>query len=206
MSETISEGLFEAIPIAGTRTQQSVIVEADVDEAFDSIRSADMSTSRSVRLLVGIRSLPLEVKNRLLGRPREPIIRHATISDLIGSGYWIVLSDHPPHELVLGLVMWDADVQRDGLTHARFRNPGPGAVRVGWSFRILPLQDHRSLIVTETRTAPADPKAARRFHLYWSLVSPFASLTRRRVLGMIAAEAARSRARHRQPQPIRLAT
>lgn len=199
MTETISEGLVEAIPVAASSTQQAVIVDADVDETFDAIRATDLSASGTVKLLVGLRSAPLRLKNLLLRRPQESVVDHATISDLVEARIWVVLSDHPPHELTLGLVMWNGDVRAEGLTHHGFADPGPGSVKVGWSFRVQPLQGHRSLLVTETRAAPVDASAARRFRLYWRLISPFASLTRRHVLAMIAAEAGRTRARHAQP-------
>jgi hypothetical protein len=203
MGETISEGLIDAIPFAASETQYAVIVDADVDETFNAIRGTDLSTSRTVKALVRLRSLPLRIRDRLLDRPRETVVEQATISDLIDAGVWIVLSEHPPHELTLGLVMWDERILADGLSHRAFADPGRGSVKVGWSFRVQPLQGHRTLLVTETRTAPTDRSAARRFRLYWRLMSPFASLTRRHVLRMIAAEAARIRASHREP--IRLA-
>jgi hypothetical protein len=199
MVETISEGLRNVIPNATTSTRQAVIVEADVDQTFTAIRTTHMSSSRAVGTLAAVRGLPVRIGNRLRRRQREPTISHATISDLVGSGYWIVLSDHPPYELVLGLVMWDDRVPADGLTHGLFDRPGPGSVKVGWSFTVQPLPGHRSLLVTETRTLASDAVAARRFRIYWKLISPFAALTRELVLGMIAREAARSRSRNRQP-------
>jgi len=204
MTETISEGLIEAIPEPATVTQQTVIVDADVDETFDAIRRTDLSTSGTVKVLVCLRSAPLRLLNLLRRRPQESVVDDATISDLIEAGIWIVLSDHPPHELTLGLVMWDREMQAEGLSHHGFADPGSGSVKVGWSFRVQPLQDHRSLLITETRAAPVDRAAARRFRLYWRLISPFASLTRRHVLSMIAAEAGRTRAEH--DQAFRLAT
>ncbi len=199
MVETISEGLSNVIPDAMTTTRQAVIVEADVDQTFSAIRATDMSSSRVVGMLSAVRGLPVRIGSRLRGRPPEPAISHATISDLVGSGYWIVLSDHPPYELVLGLVMWDDRVPENGLTHSLFNDPGPGSVRVGWSFTVQPLADHRSLLITETRTNATDAAASRRFRLYWRLISPFAALTRELVLDMIADQASLSRSIDRPP-------
>ena len=199
MVETISEGLRNVIPDALTSTRQAVIVEADVDRTFSAIRTTDMSSSRAVGILSALRGLPVRIGNRVRGMPQEPTLSHATISDLVGSGYWIVLSDHPPYELVLGLVMWGDRGRGVGLTHTLFDRPGPGAVKVGWSFTVQPLPGHRSLLVAETRTAATDAVASRRFRAYWKLISPFAALTRELVLDMIAREAALSRPVDRLP-------
>ncbi len=132
---------------------------------------------------------------RLLGaarrRPRPASLSRARLGDLVEAGYWTVLAEREPHELALGMAMWDRRVETEGPTVEQVREPSPGAVAVGWAFTVEPLSGGRSLLTTETRTRPADEKARRRFRIYWALISPFAAATRRMVLRRIVAEAER---------------
>jgi hypothetical protein len=78
--------------------------------------------------------------------------------------------------------MWDRRVEQAGMTRAMFDAPAAGAVRVGWGFAVAPLDDGRSLLVTQTRLDPVDAAAKKRFARYWLFIKPFAGLTRRMVL------------------------
>jgi hypothetical protein len=191
MKESTSEGLGWHLPQPepATMTRQAIIVDADQTATFDAIRATGLADSRAVTALARVRMAPDQILRRLRGMAPAPTLKRATLVDLISSGYWIVLEDHPPRELVLGLVMWDETVARQGLTRERFAQLGPGSVRVGWSFSVEPLAGDRSLLVTETRTEPADDAARRKFRLYWTAVAPFAALTRRLALAAIAARA-----------------
>lgn len=197
MTNTFSDGLAGFLPGTSSSTTQAVIVDAEPSATFAAIRTTDLADSPAVSLLATRRMLPDRLVSRLRARPTRPALHRATLVDLIDSGYWVVLVDDPPRELVLGLVMWDERMAREGASRELFADPGPGAVRVGWSFVVEPLGAERSLLITETRTQPTDAVARSRFRLYWAVVSPFAALTRRLVLRAIRSQAETRQAAHR---------
>ena len=119
---------FLAKPASTTR--QEVEAEADAATTFASIRKTDVSRAPVVMMLSRLRMLPDRILRRLCGLPPPPELTEVTIPQLIESGYWVVLDDDPPRRLVLGLSMWDREVEERGLTRRRFDHPTPGAVRV----------------------------------------------------------------------------
>jgi hypothetical protein len=177
-------------PDPATATRQTAVVNAAPDVAFDAILNADLAASPPIRALTTIRASPDRFLRRLKRLPPQPAPRR-TIAGLIEGDWWLCLTDQPPADLVLGLVMWDPEAARDGLIRARFEDPATGSVRVGWSLAVEPLGGDRCRIVTETRTRPIGERAGRRFRRYWAVIGPFANLTRRLVLRRIAADAER---------------
>jgi len=179
------DALAEHLPHPATQTRQAIDVAADAKTTFDAIGSADLGSSPAVKALTLLRAFPDRVIRRLRRLPPQPPAQR-TIRGLIDAGWWLVLEDEPPHTLALGLVMWDDRVEREGQSRVFFDRPAEGAVRVGWALRVEPVADDRSLLVTETRTNPVGEGARRRFRRYWTLISPFAALTRRLVIRRIA--------------------
>jgi len=168
-----------------TRTCQVVPVDADAETVSQAIKDADLASSPRVRALTVLRALPDRVVRRVRGLPPQPAPRR-TIEGLVEGGWWVRLCDQPPAALALGLVMWDDRVHQEGQTRRLFDHPADGSVRVGWELRVQPLSDHHSLLITETMTEPIGDRARRRFHRYWSMISPFAGLTRRLAINRIA--------------------
>jgi hypothetical protein len=177
-------------PESETATRQTAVVNASPDVAFDAIMNTDLAASPPIKLLTTLRALPDRFLRRLRHLSPQPAPRR-TIAGLIEGGWWLALTEERPTDLVLGLVMWDPEAARDGLTRARFDAPATGSVKVGWSLAVEPLSGDRCLLVTETRTWPIGERARRRFRRYWAVIGPFANLTRRLVLGRIAAHAER---------------
>jgi hypothetical protein len=188
-AQPLSRALRKHFSQPESSTTQTVIVNARAATTFDAIRGTDFADSRVVMALSRLRGLPDRLIRRLRGLPAPPAMATATLDDLIAADYWLVLEDRPPVELALGLSMWDRRTQTEGNSMAHFLHPGPGAVRVGWAFTVAPIDDERTLLVTETRTQAADEKARRRFRLYWRLISRFADVTRLLALKAIATEA-----------------
>ncbi|MFI5121335.1 MAG: hypothetical protein ACHQJ5_00425 [Vicinamibacteria bacterium] len=174
-----------ALAHPATRTEQAIAVDADAETTFDAIGSSDLGSSAPIKALTLARALPDRVIRRLRHLPPQPPPQR-TIGGLIDAGWWLVLANEAPHELALGLVMWDPRVAREGQTLSIFEAPADGAVRVVWTLRVEPLGDRGSRLVTETQTNPIGEDARRRFRRYWTLISPFAALTRRLVLRRIA--------------------
>lgn len=76
------------------------------------------------------------------------------------------MDEIPRGELLLGLSMWNEEVERGRLTHERSERPASGAVNVGWGFEVA-LGPHQCRAVTRTRTSPSGERARRRFRAYW---------------------------------------
>ena len=57
------------------------------------------------------------------------------------------------------------------------------------NFRVVPDGAGGSLVTTKTRVLATDPRAARRFAVYWRIIQPGSALIRRRWLRAIAARA-----------------
>ena len=184
------ELLAKDFPVPASATSQSVVVDADAETVYESLRTADFSRSHAVRVLAAVRMFPDRVLRMVRRVPPRAKAGEWTIAGLIEAGYWTVLEDRPGEGLALGLAMWDARVESHGMTREMVERPGPGAVAVGWSFELDRLNPHQTLLTTRTRTRPADLQAERRFARYWAVISPFASLTRRLVLRRIADDAA----------------
>ena len=173
-----ADPLAEFFPEPETQTFQAVVVEADAATTFRAVKETDLAASWPVRSLTLVRALPDRIVRRLRKLPDQPAPQQ-TLEGLIEAGWWVRLRDESPSALALGLVMWDDRVQREGQSRGLFDAPHAGAVRVGWELRVQPISAERSLLITETMTAPVGEDARRRFHRYWSLISPFAGLTRR---------------------------
>jgi hypothetical protein len=168
-----------------TQTFQSVVVDADAETTFRAVKETDLAASFPVRALTLARALPDRIVRRLRKLPDQPAPQR-TLEGLIEAGWWVRLRDESPTTLALGLVMWDDRVQHEGQSRELFDHPGTGAVRVGWELRVQPISEQRSLLITETMTKPVGDHASRRLHRYWSVISPFASFTRRLVINRIA--------------------
>lgn len=96
-----SAGLERFLKNAASATRQVRIVEADAATTFGAIRDTNMLRARLLIALTRLRLLPDRALRRLRGLAPPPHPKEQTIRQLIESGYWIVLEDHPPHRLVL---------------------------------------------------------------------------------------------------------
>lgn len=173
-------------------TSQSEIVAADAETTYAALRTTDFERSRGVRLMSTLRGIPDRVLRMLRGQPARPEADGWTLAALVRAGYWVVLEDEPPRRLTLGLSMWDPRLEDRPLAPDMVAEPAEGAIAVGWSFEIEELEPYGTVrLTTSTRTRPADDRALRRFRLYWFLIAPFASMTRRMALRVIAREAER---------------
>ena len=195
------------MPETYAETWQSVEVDASPDTTYEAVLTTDLSDFPPVRFLAWIRGLPDRAVRKLRGLNPPPTAAEGTLAGLVDAGWWIELDRTTPKEISLGLVMWDRRIEEAGMTRAMFDSPAPGAVRVGWGFLVAPLDERRSLLVTQTRSQPADADARKKFARYWFLIKPFAGLTRRLVLMQMrrraeALAAYESPSTHLGPRPI----
>jgi hypothetical protein len=107
---------------------------------------------------------------------------------------WVVLTETPDHEIVVGAVTkpWEADVTFRSIPPENFAAFNePDYVKIVWTLRADPIDATSSLFRTETRAIATDAAARAKFRRYWSLLSPGILLIRRMMLGPVKAEAER---------------
>lgn len=166
----------ELIPHPDTDQRHSVLVAADPQRAWDSVRALDLGESWTIRALFAARGLP------------RAEVTWATLARL---GF-VPLVDDPPHELVLGLVArpWRRRGDIRAVTAEEFAAfDEPGYVKIAWSFAVTEAATG-SRVTTVTLVAATDDEAHRRFHRYWRVVGPFSGVIRRRALALVARSAA----------------
>jgi hypothetical protein len=115
------------------------------------------------------------------------------------SGDFALLEEAVPSELVLGLTgkFWTPSGGLVPSDPSTFRaRPAPGLARAAWNFRVEPVDGARTRLMTETRVRCGDDQTARRFRMYWRLVSPGSGLIRWAILGMVRTRAERGHANH----------
>lgn len=156
--------------------RHTTLTRATPERAYAAIRTADLSRSVIVKVLLFLRGM-----------------RRKSVLSFLGNGFHL-LEDDPPREIVIGLQgpFWKPTCRLDDVTPETFRTPvRPGVARAAWNFLIEPAGD-TTRITTETRVLCADD-ARTKFRLYWMVVRPFSGLIRRVMLRRIRAEAERVR-------------
>jgi len=154
-----------------------VTVGAGVDHAYRSVLGVDLFRSRVIRILYRVRGLPA----------KGPL----NLRDMTRWGF-VVLDEDPGTEIVLGLVgrfwLFKGDLRRvEADDFVGFSEPG--YVKAAMNFLVESAGPGRSTVTTETRVIATDPDALRSFRRYWTLVAPFSSLIRRRMLSVIRRQA-----------------
>jgi hypothetical protein len=161
-------------------------VHAPAARAYEAARHVDLGGSKVVRGLFAACGIPSAIKHRRRSPPRT-----MTLDDLVGEGF-VWLAQEPPNELVLGVVgsFWHASGRLFHLDPSDFEPfDRHGFAKVAWNFRVLPLDETRAIVTTETRVRVPDDESRRKFLLYWAAIGPFSGLIRRRALALIKADA-----------------
>lgn len=177
--------------------RHSAWVAAPVEVVFDAVATTDLASPWVVRLLMGIRAVPVVVTRprEAWGRMREPR-GPVTLKRVLGWDF-ARLDERPGRELVLGLEgrFWTPTGRLVPTDPARFREPlASGLARAAWSWAVQPeARNGRpgTRLTTETRVACADASARASFARYWRVVQPFSGLIRRSMLRAIRREAER---------------
>lgn len=142
--------------------RHSIAVSAPPERVYAAIRTANLTRSRIVRLLLGLRG----------------------IRTLDG---FSLIADDPPRELLLAIEgpFWNPACRPIAI--ASDTPQRPGTARAAWNFVVEP-----GRLSTETRVRCADAASHRRFRVYWFFVRPFSGLIRRLMLRAIRDEAERA--------------
>jgi hypothetical protein len=157
-------------------------IHASADEVYRQVRALDFGQSWGVRQLF-----------RLRGLPREAL----TLDGLRGIRF-ALLSDDPPHELVLGLVgkFWTLQGALRRTNAAEFPLfQEPGYAKAVWNFSIEERPSKSTVrLRTETRVLCLDPASRRRFRRYWTVIGPFSTWIRTEALRLVREAAERAEA------------
>jgi hypothetical protein len=166
--------------------RHQIAVDAPADVTLAAAREIDLNDSVIVRAIFKGRELIMRSKAEVSPRPRGMFEGMKAIG-------WGVLAESA-HEIVMGSVTrpWEPDpvfrpVPPDEL--AGFAEPD--FVKIVWTLRADPQPDGSSVFRTETRAVATDAAARKKFHLYWSFLSPGIILIRAAMLPAVKIEAER---------------
>lgn len=182
---TESSSLEDWFPRYDVAERHETVVDASAERTYWAVRNVDLGRSPLVLALMAIRGLP----HLITGKAK--LSRRLTMDSLTGLGF-VVLSEAPPSEIVLGAVgrFWQLDSGLIPFGAAEFTSfDEPGYAKAAMNFIVEPIDDGRSTVVTETRIVCTDAESLRKFKLYWRVIGPFSGLIRRIVLGRIKREA-----------------
>ncbi len=155
---------------------------------YAAARRVDFATSRIVRMLFAVRSLPALLTRRP-GLQRSSV----TLNNIAGTGF-VLLAERPPEELLIGVVgrFWKMRSNITPVAAERFREfHEPGYAKAVWNFSLRALEPPFSELATETRVYCTDARSRKRFKTYWFFVGPFSGLIRKIMLSMIRREVER---------------
>ena len=110
----------------------------------------------------------------LRARPPKPIEARGLVNVFTAIG-WVILDETPDREIVFGAVTqpWQSDVVFRSVRPEAFRAfSEPGYVKIAFTLRADPVNEHESIFRTETRVVPTDAGARRTFRWYWARFSP----------------------------------
>lgn len=166
------------------------IVAAPPQTVFGVAKSLDLLRVRTPLLTASfwVRGLPA----RLAGRdvtPPGPL----TLDGPTGLPGWMVLGEHPGHEIVFGavgdfwhpIIRWNLEVTPDRF--AQFAEPGWGKIACNYS--TIGYGRHHTLLSYECRTTITDDGSRATFARYWWLVRPFVQHVMNATARTIAADA-----------------
>ncbi len=161
-------------PRFDVRLRRRVAMRSPPEEAVAAVLAAPAAPTSLVGLLFRLRGMPTGT----------------TVRRLFESLGLEVVSE-TPREVLLAAAgrPWTPAGRIGPLAEA-----GPGDVRIAFAVRAVATSDG-SLVECETRVEAVDPRARRRFRLYWLVVGPFAGWIRVQWLRA----AARGRSRDRPP-------
>lgn len=169
-----------------------VRVPAPPEIVFKSLKQVDMSGSRIIKGLLGLRLLPYVFKPG-----KKPDFGAAiALDDFIKMGF-IKLAEVYPEEIILGLAgqFWKPTVQLRAVPPDRFRQfSRPGFCKAVWNIQVRANGPERSVLSTTTRIHCQGTKARVLFSGYWGVVRPFSGLIRKSLLRLIRREAERAKA------------
>ncbi|MDH3207147.1 MAG: hypothetical protein OEO79_11080 [Gemmatimonadota bacterium] len=159
----------ELLPDFDVESCRQIDVAAAAETVYATARRLDMSSSWIIRSLFRLRGMPRSALNAEgLARIRfKPLL------------------EDPPRGFVLGLVgqFWTPSGRLLDFEPREFPDLNvPGFAKAIWSFEITSLSPNTASLRTVTRVSCGDPMSRRSFMRYWTVIGPFSSLIRARML------------------------
>lgn len=172
----------EFMPACDVSEYHETRVRAPIDKVYDTLRTADLSGSPTIRLLFRLRGLPVLLKTG--SHKRNPTLN----LEAILKGGFVILGEHPPNEIALGLIgrFWTLSGGRCRVSAEDFDGFNlPGYAKAVWNFSLVEESREVTRLATETRVRCLDDASKRRFRVYWALIAPFSGLIRREALRVL---------------------
>ncbi len=174
---------------------ETYIYEASVHATPDVTYAAMKETNLRdpvIDLLFELRELPRNIARRWHGEPPVPSTPRVTFGEMTKQGpVWVVLSEEPGVELVIGAVgqFWKKDYGTRAIAASEFiAFNEPGYARLAISLAVRPTSDG-AILRYEARTRATDESARRTFRRYWRIIGAGVGLVMRRVVRRIRHEA-----------------
>jgi hypothetical protein len=162
------------MPVYDVVERHHIAVAAPAPITFAAARDQDLLRLPLVRTIFKARELVMGATPD--DRPQPRGLLAATLA--LG---WGVLAEVPGNEVVVGAVTkpWEANVTFHPLPPEEFPAfSQPGFVKIVWTLRADPADEHASIFYTETRAVATDEEARARFRRYWAFASPGIGLIR----------------------------
>jgi hypothetical protein len=161
-------------------------IDASPGRVWEALLALRMRELPFTRVLMGIRTLPARLSGGLAPGGERPLVE-----EFVEAGF-SVLAERD-RELVLGVVgqFWrlrqlPADQVSDAATFAAFDEPGFAKAAIDLRAEAVA---GGTQLTTETRIQTTDPRARRRFGLYWLVIRAGSGLIRRDLLRTVAQRA-----------------
>lgn len=166
-----------------------IIVHAPPADVYEAVLRVDLSRSRPIAVLAGLRELPAKVLGRQPANPGASI--GGTIDGFLAAGF-VRLAETANEELVLGLTgrFWTptgAMLRVAAEDFTAFNRPG--YAQAVWNIAVTPTRKGATRLTTETRVRCTDRRSLLIFRAYWLVVRPFSGWIRKEMLRLIKEDA-----------------
>ncbi len=178
--------LDEFAPVWQFHEVHRIRVSASAEQAYRAIKTVSAAEIRFLRTLTWLRRLGRPHPQSILDPPP-----HAPLLEVATRGGFLLLSDEPGREVVVGTVVIAPRGAVRPRTPEEYRAlEGPGYAKATMNFLIAE-GESGCVVTTETRVHATDARSRRRFGLYWFVIYPGSALIRRMWLRAVKRRAER---------------
>ena len=175
-SSSGGSAIDEFAPQFHFQEHHDIIVAAPPDRVYTAIKSVSADQIRLFQVFTAIRRLGMRGPESILNAPnQQPILDVA-----VRTGF-LLLSENPPREIVLGTVVVapPGTPQPSSFTGESFKAlTQPGYAKATMNFLVTDLGNGTTHVDTETRVFATDDVALKRFTAYWRIIFPGSSILR----------------------------
>ena len=159
------------------RERHIIAIAAPPEKVFAAIHAVRADDIFLFRTLIGIRRCGQTGPESIMNAPEQK-----AILDVATQTSFVLLTEEPPHELVIGTV---AAAPPQGSASGRLtpelfqKELPPGVALATMNFLVAPDDRGGSIVSTETRIYANNAATARRFAIYWRVIHPGSDIIRR---------------------------